>query len=78
MAPNNFMTKNKFGFCLIMAETPKASKVACTKQPVINPATVAMPYFFPLAILWMSTKILSGPGEMANAAVANTNVNSIS
>lgn len=61
-----------------MVETPKANKVACTKQPVISPATVAIPYFFPFEILWISTKILSGPGEMAKAAVANTKVNNIS
>ena len=54
----------------MMAETPKANKVVCTKQPEISPYTVANPYFWPLTILWVNTKILSGPGEHANIEVA--------
>jgi len=41
------MTKNKESFALIMAETPKATNVVCTKHPEINPATVARPDDFP-------------------------------
>ena len=47
-------------------------------QPVINPETVAIPYAFPLVILWTSTNILSGPGEIAKADVASANDMSIS
>jgi hypothetical protein len=51
----------------MISETPKASKVVCTKQPETKPKTVANPDFVPLLMLWVSTKILSGPGEMAKA-----------
>ena len=55
---------------LIIAETPKANKVVCTRQPDIKPATVAKPYFFPCVMLCIKTYILSGPGKTAKAAVA--------
>lgn len=32
---------------LMIAETPKASKVVWTKQPEIKPQTIAKPIFFP-------------------------------
>ncbi len=70
-APNSLMIQNKVSLRLMISDTPKANKVVCTKQPVIKPATTASPYFFPLAMLKVSTKILSGPGEKAKAAVAN-------
>lgn len=55
-----------------MADTPKANKVVWTKHPEIRPKTVAKPNFFPLTILCVSTKILSGPGERDKIAVAKT------
>ena len=57
----------------IKADTPNATKVVCTKQPVIKPTTVASPYGLPLVTLCISTYILSGPGEIARAEVAKTN-----
>jgi len=66
------------GLSFMMAETPKANNVVCTKQPVIRPATTAKPHFLPLLILCTRTKILSGPGERDNANVAIENANKIS
>jgi len=72
------MVKNSWGYCFSMAETPNANKLVCTKHPVINPATVAIPHFLPLVILCIKTNILSGPGDMAKAAVAKIKVSNIS
>ena len=72
------MAKNNFSDCLIIAETPKANKVVCTKQPEIKPKTVAKPNFLPFTILCVSTKILSGPGDNANTEVASAKDKSIS
>ena len=63
---------------MMIAETPKATSVVCTKQPDISPKTVAIPYFVPFTILCVSTKILSGPGEIAKIAVAKTKENKVS
>ena len=60
------------------SETPKAKNVVCTKHPLTSPATVASPDFTPFDILWVSTKMLSGPGEMASAVEAITNKKSVS
>ncbi len=62
----------------MMAETPNANKVVCTKQPEISPKTVAKPYFLPLTMLCVSTKILSGPGEIAKMDVAKAKDNRVS
>ena len=72
------MAKNKFSEFFIMAETPNANNVVCTKQPEINPKTVAKPNFFPFTILCVNTKILSGPGDNAKRAVANAKENKVS
>ncbi len=59
-------------FLLITSETPNATKLVCTRQPNIKPATVAKPYFLPLTTPCVRTKILSGPGENAKVTVAKT------
>ena len=71
--PNNLMIKNTCSFSLINVETPKATKVVCTIHPVISPATTARPFLAPFARLRVKTNILSGPGEIASAAVAAIN-----
>ena len=60
------------------AEIPNANSEVCTRQPVIKPATVAKPNFLPLVILCISTKILSGPGDIAKANVAVAKANKVS
>ena len=62
------------GLSLIRIDTPNANKLVCTKQPVISPAIVAKPNRFPLVILCIITNILSGPGDIAKAAVAKQKV----
>ena len=69
-APNNLITQNSVSLRFMISDTPKANKVVCTKQPVIRPPTTARPNFLPFDMLKVSTKILSGPGEMAKAEVA--------
>ena len=76
--PNILMPKYKFSEVLIIAETPKANKVVCTKQPEIKPITVANPKVRPFTILCVKTKILSGPGEIAIIEVANAKDKSVS
>lgn len=78
MAPNNLIIKKTLSFSFINAETPNASKVVWTIHPLISPAVVERPYFVPLAILCVKTKILSGPGAMARADVARIKAESIS
>lgn len=77
-APKILIPLNTAGLFLITAETPKANKLVCIKHPVMRPAMVAKPYFFPWTILCISTKILSGPGDRAKAIVAIENVRRIS
>jgi len=72
-APKSLMIKKMVGFSLIKTEKPKVNKAVCTKQPAINPATVANPCFLPLAKLKVRTKILSGPGAKAKSTVADAN-----
>ena len=55
------------------AERPNATIPVCIKHPVIKPATTAKPDLRPYVALWIKTKILSGPGEIARARVAKTN-----
>ena len=76
--PNILIPIYKFSEVLIIAETPKANKVVCTKQPEIKPITVANPKFLPFTILCVKTKILSGPGEIAKIEVANAKDKSVS
>ena len=76
--PNILIPKYKFSEVLIIAETPKANKVVCTKQPEIKPITVANPKVRPFTILCVKTKILSGPGEIAKIEVANAKDKSVS
>ena len=77
-APKILMALKISGLSLITADTPKAKSEVCTRQPVIKPAMVASPYFLPLVILCINTKILSGPGEIAKANVADANANKVS
>lgn len=77
-APAILIPKKMLSFSLITTETPKATNVVCTIQPVIKPTTVAKPYFFPQTTLCIKTKILSGPGEMASKATVDINVKRIS
>jgi hypothetical protein len=44
--------------------------MVCTKIPETNPNAVAMPYFFPLEMLWVRTYRISGPGESVKAMEA--------
>lgn len=47
-------------------------------QPVMSPATVAKPYFLPFTMLWVSTKILSDPGEIAKTTTEDIKSKKIS
>ena len=78
MAPKSLITKKIRSLSFIIADTPKANKVVCTRQPETKPPTVAKPYFFPFTTLCMSTYMLSGPGAMAKAADAIMNAERIS
>ena len=62
------MMRYNVSLFFMIAETPKATNVVCTKHPVTKPSTVAIPYLAPFVTLCISTKILSGPGEIANTA----------
>tara|TARA_B110000116_G_scaffold210008_1_gene185659 strand:+ start:25 stop:246 length:222 start_codon:yes stop_codon:yes gene_type:complete len=70
--------KNKFSDSFKIADTPKANKVVWTKHPEIKPKTVAKPNFLPFTMLCVSTKILSGPGEIAKIEVAIAKENRVS
>ena len=52
---------------------PVAAAKVCTKTPEFNPNAIRIPFLAPLAILSVNTKILSGPGIIANKNDAKQN-----
>jgi hypothetical protein len=70
IAPKILIARKKLSDSLIIAETPKATRLVWIKIPETSPRVVKIPAFLPLAILCTSTYIISGPGEIVRITEA--------